>query len=390
MRINASRRLWLLSWAVVAALPGLLAGQGTHAGSTPKPSIQKEEFKGEARVSVHSYKMEKGAVYRITVRADGFAPELRIGAHDSGGLPRLTGVYVLNPISTKVANSNAASGTRQEAQVIFVAPAMKAFPISVDYSAGSDIRAGSTYTLTIERANFKSHAGFQAPRLALARHDRKLEKGKSYSITVTGQGFAPDLQLLDGSRTLVRSANGRWFGFGPDAEFSSNLVFTPAVSKDYRILVAVGPVPDKRHAPLRYTTHIVEVKQELNIAERLTNQDPLDPARNSRHKVHTVKLQEGKTYQIDMISRAVDAYLLVKDTAGHVLTQDDDSGGNQNARIVFRPSKTATYRIIATTFGPASSAKSVGAVSLDGRRESSCPAGFCFCTVARRYPGYRR
>jgi S1-C subfamily serine protease len=181
---------------------------------------------------------------------------------------------------------------------------------------------------------------------------------------VTGQGFAPDVQLLDGSRALARSANGRWFGFGPDSEFISNLVFAPAVTKDYRILVAVGPLADKRQAPLKYSTHIVELKKELDIEGKVTNQDPIYPARSSRHKVHTVELQEGKTYQIDMISRAFDAYLFVEDAAGQVLTQDDDSGGDHNARIIFRPRKTDTYRIIATTFDPASSAKSVGAYRL--------------------------
>jgi hypothetical protein len=161
MRIKGTLGLWLLSWAAAAALPGLMAGQGTKGSSTPEPSTQKqEEFKGEARVSVHPCKMEKDGVYRITVRADGFAPQLRIGDQNSGGFPRQAGVYVLNPIATTVANPNATSGTRQEAQLMFVAPATKAFPISVDYSAGSGMRPGSTYTLTIERANIKSHAGF--------------------------------------------------------------------------------------------------------------------------------------------------------------------------------------------------------------------------------------
>jgi S1-C subfamily serine protease len=379
MRIKGTLGLWILSWAAVAALPGFLAGQGTKGSSTPEPSTQKkEEFKGEAGVSVHPYKMEKDGVYRITVRADGFAPQLRFGEQNSGAFPRLTGVYVLNPISTMVANPYAVSGTRQEAQLMFVAPATKSLPISVDYSAGSEIRPGSTYTLTIERANFKSHAGFQAPQLPLASHARKLEKGKAYSITVTGQGFAPQVQLLDGSRSLARSANGRWFGFGPDSEFISNLVVTPAVTKEYRILVSVGPTADKRQAPLQYTTHIVEVKKELDIEGKLTNQDPIYPARSSRHKVHTALLQEGKTYQIDMISRAVDAYLFVEDAAGQALTQDDESGGNHNARIIFRPRKSAAYRIIATTFDPASSVKSVGAYSLTVIENPHAQPGFAF------------
>jgi len=46
----------------------------------------------------------------------------------------------------------------------------------------------------------------------------------------------------------------------------------------------------------------------------------------------------------------LDPFLRLEDRDGLVLAEDDDSGGNLNARIVFKPGKTGTYRVVATTF----------------------------------------
>ena len=45
-----------------------------------------------------------------------------------------------------------------------------------------------------------------------------------------------------------------------------------------------------------------------------------------------------------------DPYLRIEDANGKSLAEDDDSGGNLNARIVFQPPQTGTYRLIVTTF----------------------------------------
>ena len=50
-----------------------------------------------------------------------------------------------------------------------------------------------------------------------------------------------------------------------------------------------------------------------------------------------------------MISTSFDTYLFLEDSAGNVLIQDDDSGGNLNARILYEAPKEGEYRIIATT-----------------------------------------
>jgi tetratricopeptide (TPR) repeat protein len=69
--------------------------------------------------------------------------------------------------------------------------------------------------------------------------------------------------------------------------------------------------------------------------------------------VYEVKLTAGKTYAIDMVSpnqTALDPYLLLEDADGWHLTEDDDSGGGLNARLIYRAPRDGVYRIRATSF----------------------------------------
>jgi Ca2+-binding EF-hand superfamily protein len=66
-------------------------------------------------------------------------------------------------------------------------------------------------------------------------------------------------------------------------------------------------------------------------------------------KIITVVFEAGKTYQIDHMSKAFDAYLYLEDSNGNVLAQDDDGGGGTNSRIVYRADTTGNYRLIATS-----------------------------------------
>jgi hypothetical protein len=337
--------------------PGESKGEPNGSKSPPKKESA-AEFKGEAKISVHPFKMNKGDAYRITVKADGFTPQVRV---DGGSKP---GPASVNPLLPAF-DPKAPVGPRRDTQILFLPLETKVYEIKVDHALGTEIGKGPhSYTITIERAAFAPLAAFKDPKLGLGDDAKMLEQGKVYGITVIGRGFAPEVQILDGTRSVLTSTNGRWFGFGPDAEFISNVIFTPQRTANYRILVGMGPVTEKRSAAPKYSTTIVELKMELSVKEQLTSQDPVYPTRGGRHKVHTVKLQEGKNYQIDMISSAFDSYLFLEDSAGKVLMQDDDSGGYPNARIIFRPTKTDTYRIVATTFELAAPDRSPGPYSV--------------------------
>ena len=339
----------LLPCLLPLSIMGPLAGQPVPSTSQDRDSPrQLLAVKGEARVSVHTFKMQQGNTYRITAKADGFVPLVRMPGQGAGLFGNPPAVPLTNPPPFAPPNPGTRGGT---AQVLFTPTATREYQIKVDYAAGTDLGKGPLpYTLTIERAVFKPLIAVSDGQLDVAEHPRKLEQGKVYGITVTGRGFAAQVEIVDGTRSVATSFNGRWFGFGPDAEFVTTMTFAPARTADYRIRVGAGPVSEHRKAALGYTTRIVELKVALSVQERLTKQDPPYPQRGGPHKVHAVRLEAGKTYQIDLMSAAFDAYLFLEDSAGKVLMQDDDGGEGLNARLIFHPARTDTYRIVATTF----------------------------------------
>jgi hypothetical protein len=68
------------------------------------------------------------------------------------------------------------------------------------------------------------------------------------------------------------------------------------------------------------------------------------------HQPFTMGFEQGKTYVIDMRSVEMDSYLWLDDPNGVQVALDDDSGGNQNARIRYTATQTGDYRIVATVF----------------------------------------
>lgn len=56
----------------------------------------------------------------------------------------------------------------------------------------------------------------------------------------------------------------------------------------------------------------------------------------------------GQTIQLDVVARW-DAYALITDPAGKVVAQDDDSGGDRNARVTYTCPVPGTYRLGVTT-----------------------------------------
>jgi hypothetical protein len=338
MRIRESVLGQLLACLTASALIGPVAAQ------EPEPAKKPVEFKGEAKTSAHRYKMEKGAIYRITAKGEGFLPYVQVDMPISPGgvgVPPLTSVNSIN-----------VRGKSDLGQMIFAPTETKEYSIKVDFAPGADIPKGPhPYTLTIERANFKPLAPRADAELNVSENSRKLEQGKVYHITVTGRGFEPTVQIVDAGKSKAMAFNnGKALGFGPDAEFVTSLTFVPTKTADYRILVAVGPYSPQRTGALAYTTKIAELKTDLVATAELSNKDPKYPRRGGPYKLHTVKLQADKKYQIDMMSSAFDSYLFLEDSAGKLLMEDDDGGDGLNARIIFVPKKTDTYRIIATTF----------------------------------------
>jgi len=91
--------------------------------------------------------------------------------------------------------------------------------------------------------------------------------------------------------------------------------------------------------------------KDIKIDGVLAKNDDKDPRRNTPCKIHVVALNAGQSYTIDLIGRGFDAYLRLEDKAGKGLAEDDDSGGDLNAQIVFKCMKDDDYRIICTSMG---------------------------------------
>jgi peroxiredoxin len=91
-------------------------------------------------------------------------------------------------------------------------------------------------------------------------------------------------------------------------------------------------------------------KDNIRIEGTLTKDDPVDKRRGGASQTHMVKMKAGKTYTIDMVSQQVDSYLFLDDAKGKQLAEDDDSGGMQNAQIVFNCTKDGDYKVVCTVF----------------------------------------
>src|SRR5262245_42367660 len=92
----------------------------------------------------------------------------------------------------------------------------------------------------------------------------------------------------------------------------------------------------------------------LKVEDQISKDDPEDAVRKgSYRKVHPFKMEAGKTYVIDMITRSpgLDPYLRLEDPAGKQVAFDADGGGFPNARITFTAERGGEHKIVATTFG---------------------------------------
>ncbi len=92
----------------------------------------------------------------------------------------------------------------------------------------------------------------------------------------------------------------------------------------------------------------------FQLTGRLTGDGSLDNARPGRlAERYPVRLRAGQTYTVELHSVDFDAYLRIEDAAGVTLAEDDDSGEDLDARIVFRPVVSGVYTVVVTTFSPA-------------------------------------
>src|SRR5262249_3206249 len=109
--------------------------------------------------------------------------------------------------------------------------------------------------------------------------------------------------------------------------------------------------PDEVLGPVTNGNHLTLVKGQVS------HEGNIDAASNEPYqgkrafKIFTIRLQAGRTYQIEQVSKVYFAYLYLEGPNGKILDSNDSGGPGRTARIVHRATKTGTYRIIATSQG---------------------------------------
>lgn len=89
----------------------------------------------------------------------------------------------------------------------------------------------------------------------------------------------------------------------------------------------------------------------VSVEGKLEPTDPPDRLLGGPCRMYRFQFHQGRTYQVDMISRALDSYLHLEDPAGNVLISDDDSGGALNSRIIYLCPKDGEYQVVCTALG---------------------------------------
>jgi hypothetical protein len=91
-----------------------------------------------------------------------------------------------------------------------------------------------------------------------------------------------------------------------------------------------------------------EVKfKPVEIKAELTKEDGPDEKSNQPAKKYTFKLAKDKTYVFEMGSKDFDAISRLLDKNNKEVAEDDDSGGELNSRIVYSPSETGDFHLMA-------------------------------------------
>ncbi|MGD1899437.1 MAG: trypsin-like peptidase domain-containing protein [Phormidesmis sp.] len=87
------------------------------------------------------------------------------------------------------------------------------------------------------------------------------------------------------------------------------------------------------------------------ISGQLTRDSAVLPTDNSYYDAYSFEGQRGQQVAIEMSSASIDAYLILLSPQGRDLIQDDDSGGNSNARLTFTLPEDGTYTVLANSYG---------------------------------------
>jgi hypothetical protein len=177
------------------------------------------------------------------------------------------------------------------------------------------------------------------------------KSGHNYKIDMVSKEIDSYLRLEDPTgKELAKDDDSGGF-------VNARISFACRMDGAYRIICTTfygGTGPFSLSIQETVIARLAELEMKDGMAKveaTLTGKDATDAVlTHSVCKIYAIKLAKGKSYQIDMMSKDLDSFLRLEDSAGKELAKDDDSGGNHNARIQFECPDSGEYRIIATTY----------------------------------------
>jgi S1-C subfamily serine protease len=86
------------------------------------------------------------------------------------------------------------------------------------------------------------------------------------------------------------------------------------------------------------------------LSATLEQGDNVFPMDNSLFDAYTFEGKAGQQVSIEMSSGDIDPYLILLSPSGAEVAQDDDGGGDKNAKIVVQLSESGTYTLIANSY----------------------------------------
>ncbi|MCA1991565.1 MAG: trypsin-like peptidase domain-containing protein [Coleofasciculus sp. S288] len=185
--------------------------------------------------------------------------------------------------------------------------------------------------------------------------------------------------LLNSNGELI-GVNTAIFSSGPTAG-NIGIGFAIALDRVQPFLTAVregrAPRTAQRQGPV--PGNVPPKLLALNgspVTGRLGRGSNVLPVDNSFFDLYSFEGKAGQRVQIDMTSREVDAYLILIDPSGNEVAQDDDGGGQTNARIVATLPVDGTYLLMANSYDAGQAgAYSLRAEATAARPETSASRG---------------
>ena len=179
----------------------------------------------------------------------------------------------------------------------------------------------------------------------------KMEKGKSYQIELSSSAFRAYLRLENSTGGQIATDFDR-FGNNQSAFIAHNASKT----EDYQIIATTlnGGATGKFILTVKELSgdegKPIALKIEKGQAAYAGNLARTDPRYNGQklHKLFTVQWEEGKTYQIDHMSKVFDAYLYLKDDASLDAAVKDVAAVMKDDRT---KSRATFYYLLAEKFG---------------------------------------